>query len=1630
MQNNYLETSISKTLRNLLLALIILLPASTFAQYSVNFDGSGETKGSYASGSVTLSGISWNFTDALIGNLSNDYYNGVRSARLRGYGSSVISMETDKSNGLGTISFTYRRYGSDAASTYAVEYSTNGGSSWTQAGSDITSPASIMTFSESVNVSGNVRLRIRCTSGGTSNRRMNVEDILMTDYLGSTPSINVSPTSLTGFSTITGTASTSQSYNLSGTNLTPSSGNIAITAPTDFEVSLNNSAFSNSVTVPYSGGSLSSTTVYVRVKSSAGAGTPSGNVTNAGGGATTQNVAVDGTVSAPGSPPSVVVNKYDHNNDIAELLVIDDNLDMRGMVIKDFSSSNDNDNGGKSTFASISLWSSVPAGTLIILRADNSATDVSHADGNYTIDVGTTNSTYFTGSLGAMNQSTNDMVMIKDGTESGTFDNIHTLCAGSAGTQFNAISGGYVQRGGTSSGQVYVNNSSSSLADYDVNTQVLTLSGGLNFGEPNNTTNQTYICSLRGGGNPTPNSNAGGINFTNITPFAITANWTNPGVGGGARRIVVVRETTTSEAVPIDGVDYNESTVFTAPASPNGTTGTGNVVVYDGTGTSVTVTNLAANTNYTFTIYEYNGVDFCTAYRIPGAPVSQSTLAGGNTSVNFELPTSPAVSEGVGTTTLTLDITNPSPTVATTVQVALTGGTGDASDINSYTTQTVTFPANSTADQTLIITVTDDLDFESNETFEFTLQNISGGSGTPIIGVNDQYTLTVNDNDIPNIVINELHYNPNSVQGADQDYEFLELYNAESSTINLSGYTFTQGINYTFPNGTTIDAGEYIIIAINASSYTGNGYDVYQWSSGGLNNSGETVELQTPNGATVDIVTYGTGSPWPDEPDGDGPSLELMTTNLDNSLASNWQASYGGYGTPGAPNSAPIYIYYSSASGDFDDNIWSSTPTGAAGPATIDETISFIIQNGHTVTLTNSGTNVLNLTVESGGTLQASTNNGTPTYFDIFGDILCYGTIGGLTNGLGFDFEGTNQSLTGNGSVTVTRLRKDDSDNTTTNVTIGSDVTCVFGGTCIYNNQPGTILNLTIAAGYTVNVTGSNGGNGSVSIDDLDGISPSTDNGGSLTVNGNLIVSNTLYARSDNNGSYPCSITIGQFGKVTTNDAIVNIDGSSFNGFTIVTGGKFEIGNTLMVQGGTLTSPANLNGGSIIINNNATVLHGVGTTNGGGNISGPVVVKRNGSSSNYNFWSSPVIGQNVGIMGGTVYIYDPSLGTADPCDDQPADPGWVFPGTTMLTGVGYAALGAGNLFFYGNLNDGTLTTSVTTHTSPNVSYNLIGNPYPSAISALDFLTANSGLIQGSIYYWDDDNTGGSGYASNDYAVRTFAGSTAGGGGNTAPLNIASGQGFKVLASSAGNVTFSNTLRNTSNNVFLSQGNNKKVWLSIIDPNNYFNQTLIAFMIDGTEGEDWAYDAEKIRLANSLSLYSFLDDKALAIQGLPELTGDRIVPLGLISGLDTDVTFHIDSTHNMGSNINIILEDRYFNEFHDLRSSDYTFHAGETEYDDRFFLHFNHSVTVDVDENQVDEITIFTYGDMVYINPGSVERRVQFNLMNSLGELILSEERMVSGLTSIKLPQLSAGAYVARVIAGDTVKSEQIFITGQ
>lgn len=261
-----------------MICLALAFTGLAYSQYTVNFEGTSETKLAYASGTVNLSGIDWNFTEALIGTSTADWKNGARSCRMRGYGTSAITMLADFGSGAGSISFGYRRYGTDAQVDWKVEYSTNNGSSWIQAGNSFTAPNSdaMQQFNAPLNVNGNIRIRIkRATESGSSNNRLNIDDITLSAYL---------PTNLPTVSTTPITSITTNSA-VSGGNITSQGGSAVIArgvcwSPSPAPTLANSHSSNGSGTGSYisSLSSLASTTTYyVRAYATNSQGTAYGN---------------------------------------------------------------------------------------------------------------------------------------------------------------------------------------------------------------------------------------------------------------------------------------------------------------------------------------------------------------------------------------------------------------------------------------------------------------------------------------------------------------------------------------------------------------------------------------------------------------------------------------------------------------------------------------------------------------------------------------------------------------------------------------------------------------------------------------------------------------------------------------------------------------------------------------------------------------------------------------------------------------------------------------------------------------------------------------------------------------------------------------------------------------------------------------------------------------------------------------------------------------------------------------------------------------------------------------------------------------------------------------------------------
>ena len=146
------------------------------------------------------------------------------------------------------------------------------------------------------------------------------------------------------------------------------------------------------------------------------------------------------------------------------------------------------------------------------------------------------------------------------------------------------------------------------------------------------------------------------------------------------------------------------------------------------------------------------------------------------------------------------------------------------------------------------------------------------------------------------VVINELHYHP---ENALEFVEFIELTNLSDQAIDLSGWSFSEGIDHVFSAGSEIPANGYYLLAQDETAYnkkwgsifTGGTKANAAWDDGSLSNTGETLTLRNANNEIVDQVDYQDGFPWPVTADGTGVSLELQHPSLDNDLAGHWRAS-------------------------------------------------------------------------------------------------------------------------------------------------------------------------------------------------------------------------------------------------------------------------------------------------------------------------------------------------------------------------------------------------------------------------------------------------------------------------------------------------------------------------------------------------------------------------------------------------------------------------------------------------------------------------------------------------------------------------------------------------------------------
>lgn len=140
------------------------------------------------------------------------------------------------------------------------------------------------------------------------------------------------------------------------------------------------------------------------------------------------------------------------------------------------------------------------------------------------------------------------------------------------------------------------------------------------------------------------------------------------------------------------------------------------------------------------------------------------------------------------------------------------------------------------------------------------------------------------------IVMNEIFYH---AFDEGQPEQWIELKNRSGAAVNLAGWRFTEGIEFEFPIGTMLGAGEHLVVSSNSTALLAKypGRNIIGNFDGNLANRGERLVLEDAAENPADEVTYEDGGRWPGDADGGGASLELRDPDAENAVPESWAAS-------------------------------------------------------------------------------------------------------------------------------------------------------------------------------------------------------------------------------------------------------------------------------------------------------------------------------------------------------------------------------------------------------------------------------------------------------------------------------------------------------------------------------------------------------------------------------------------------------------------------------------------------------------------------------------------------------------------------------------------------------------------
>lgn len=492
--------------------------------------------------------------------------------------------------------------------------------------------------------------------------------------------------------------------------------------------------------------------------------------------------------------------------------------------------------------------------------------------------------------------------------------------------------------------------------------------------------------------------------------------------------------------------------------------------------------------------------------------------------------------------------------------------------------------------------------------------------------------------------------------------------------------------------------------------------------------------------------------------------------------------------------------------------------------------------------------------------------------------------------------------------------------------------------------------------------------------------------------------------------------------------------------------------------------------GNIIVNDNGSLVQidDSGVNSGSIDIYRTATIKK----TDYVYWSSPVSGfgvQNVSSGSPTSLIFKWNTTQAN---SNGGEGNWENTSETMQVGKGYIIRGpdsynnttatdftakfSGTPFngiyqpsiYRGNdTNAGTAGPNGIMRTIKDDNWNLLGNPYPSSISAIKFLTLNTN-IDGNIRLWTHGTLPSAAvldpfygnfvynYDPSDYITYNITGTSSG----PSAFNgyIASGQGFFVImndgAAATQTVTFNNSLRETvgptntyyDNSYFYrsadtnkppTTGQKGRIWLDLINNNtNKSSRALVGYLSGATLAKDRLYDAFFV-VGNSMSIFSMLNDEAMSIQGRPvPFDKDDVVPIGVkihTAGSHTIALGAIDGLFESGGK-NIYLEDTMTGIVHDLKAAPYSFTSAAGKFTNRFKLRYEN-------RTETEDKPVTAEKVLVYSNPNSItahsfsEKIANVKVYDMLGRVIDDVANVNNQEITINLNNLNHQPVIVKIV---------------